>query len=251
MAGLTAVVTGASTGIGLAIADRLLRDGYRVVAVARRLDRLEEARRTLGAPDRRFLARAADVRDADGLVAALGDFAEIHAVVANAGVVRQARIDAPEAYAAWRDVMAVNLDGVFHTLRATVPKLASSSRVVAISSGLGKLGRASFGAYSASKHGVLGLVKCAARELAPRRITVNAVCPGWVDTGMARRDIECLAEAERRDAASVEREVLRGIPIGRFVDPAEVASLVGWLVSDAASAVTGEAFNISGGEFFA
>jgi NAD(P)-dependent dehydrogenase (short-subunit alcohol dehydrogenase family) len=151
----------------------------------------------------------------------------------------------------WRDVLATNLDGVFNTLHAAEPHLNESARVVVVSSGLGKLGRAAFGAYAASKHGVLGLMKCAAKELAPRKITVNAVCPGWVDTEMARTDVVRLARDLSRDASDVEADIVRNIPVGRFVQPEEVAALIGWLVSDEAATVTGEAFNISGGEFFA
>jgi NAD(P)-dependent dehydrogenase (short-subunit alcohol dehydrogenase family) len=197
------------------------------------------------------LLREADVRDADALARAFAAVAPIHAVVANAGVVRQARLDSLDSRAVWRDVLSTNLDGVFNTLHAAEPQLADRGRVVIISSGLGKLGRAAFGAYAASKHGVLGLMKCVARELAPRGITVNSVCPGWVDTDMARADLVRLAHDGKRVVSDVEAETCRGIPIGRFVRPEEVAALVSWLISEDAEAVTGEAFNISGGEFFA
>ena len=138
-------------------------------------------------------------------------------------------------------MLAVNLDGVFHGLRLAAPRLRQGARVVVISSGLGKLGRAGYGAYAASKHGVLGLMRCAALELADRGIRVNAVCPGWVDTDMARADL-C-----RNGTARQEAEAL--IPMGRFVRPEEVAELVRWLASPASGPVTGQAFNISGGEF--
>ena len=251
MAELTAVVTGAGAGIGKAITSRLLTQGYRVVGLGRRLDALERARREFGADRERFLLRQADVRDAAALARAFTEVAPIHAVVANAGVVRQARLDALDSRAVWRDVLSTNLDGVFNTLHAAEPHVADRGRVVIISSGLGKLGRVAFGAYAASKHGVLGLMKCVAKELAPRGITVNSVCPGWVDTDMARADIARLALDRKRSVDDVEADTCRGIPLGRFVRPEDVAALVAWLVSEEADAVTGEAFNISGGEFFA
>jgi NAD(P)-dependent dehydrogenase (short-subunit alcohol dehydrogenase family) len=251
VAELTAVVTGAGAGIGKAIVRQFLALGYRVLGIGRRMDALERARREFGAERERFLLREADVRDPDALERAFTAVAPLHAVVANSGVVRQARLGALDARTVWRDVLSTNLDGVFNTLHAAEPHVADRGRLVIISSGLGKLGRPAFGAYAASKHGVLGLMKCVAKELAPRGITVNSVCPGWVDTDMARADIARFARDQRRDVREVEVDTLRGIPIGRFVRPDEVAALVSWLVSEDAGAVTGEAFNISGGEFFA
>lgn len=251
MGELTAVVTGAATGIGRAVSGRLIEAGFRVVGIGRRLEALRGARRSLSAREHEFVIREADVRDEQALARALEGIGPVRAVVANAGIVRQARLDADDAREVWREVLATNLDGVFNTLHAAAPLLSDCARVVVVSSGLGKLGRAAFGAYAASKHGVLGLVKCVAKELAPRKITVNAVCPGWVDTDMARADLERFARDDAADVRDAEARVLAGIPLGRFVDPSEVASLVGWLVSDEAAAVTGEAFNISGGEFFA
>ena len=251
MSRLTAVVTGASRGIGRAIVARLLADGYAVVGIGRSGGALEDARRSFGVHGVRFRPYVADVRDPNAIADALLEAGPLHAVVANAGIVRQARLDAADALAVWRDVLATNLDGVFNTLSVATPSLVEGGRVVAISSGLGKLGRAAFGAYAASKHGVLGLVKCVAKELALRRITANAVCPGWVDTEMARADVARFAADQGRAISDVEAEILRGIPSGKFVAPEQVAALVVWLLSDEASAVTGEAFNISGGEFFA
>ena len=148
-------------------------------------------------------------------------------------------------------VLDVNLNGLYYTLKAAAPNLQQDGRVVIISSGLGKLGRARYHAYTASKHAALGLMKCLSRELAPRGITVNAVCPGWVDTRMSRRDV---ALAGARDGLSPDEafaDAVSGIAIGRFVTPDEVASLIAYLTSEGAAAITGEAYNISGGEFFA
>ncbi len=237
--GAVAVVTGAGRGIGRAVADRLLRDGCAVVAVGRRAESLE-------APffdDRRVRRVVADVADGPALSAALEAALRpdeaIAAVVANAGICRTALIEAPDAAAVWHDVLATNLDGAFHTLRAVGPRLRAGGRAVVVSSGLGKMGRAGgYAAYAASKHGVLGLVRCLAHDWAPRGITVNAVCPGWVDTEMARADA-----GDQRAAAEAR------IPLGRFVHPDEVADLVSFLAGPGAAMITGQAYNLSGGEF--
>jgi NAD(P)-dependent dehydrogenase (short-subunit alcohol dehydrogenase family) len=138
---------------------------------------------------------------------------------------------------------------VWRTLRAVVPSMAENGRVVIVSSGLGKRGRAGYGAYCASKHGVLGLVRALAPELAPRGITINAVCPGWVDTGMAASDLARTARERGTSAAEERAAAEAAIPVGRFVAPAEVAGLIAFLASIEAAAITGQAYNVSGGEF--
>lgn len=249
MAQPVAIVTGASLGIGRAIAERLLRDGYRVVGLGRQANSLEEAGRSFGSAGASFCYHVADVRDSAPLEKAFASAGPIDILIANAGIVRQARLEDPDASEVWREVLATNLDGVFNTARAGLRHMSPGGRIVIVSSGLGKLGRAAFGAYSASKHGVLGLMKCLALELAPRRITVNAVCPGWVATDMSRSDLARFARERGSPVCEIEAKVKQSIPLGRFVEPGEVANLVAWLTSKEAAAITGQAFNISGGEF--
>jgi NAD(P)-dependent dehydrogenase (short-subunit alcohol dehydrogenase family) len=207
--------------------------------------------RDMGDNGRRVMPLALDVRDGSVLGDALLKMGPVDALVANAGVCKQSRIDDPDADDIWKELMSINLDGVWQTFRAVVPLLKTDGRAVVVSSGLGKLGRAGYSAYTASKHGVIGLTKCLAKELAPKRITVNAVCPGWVDTEMAKRDLARTAEEEGATFDQVKKTALEGIPLGRFVEAEEVAKLICWLISEDAAAITGEAYNISCGEFFA
>lgn len=244
----TCVVTGATSGIGWALTRLLVTGGDTVVGMGRDAAKLAVARAEFGEA---FVPMQVDVVDADEVSAALRDLGHIDALVVNAGKCDQARLEDANADAVWHDLLGVNLTGAFYCLRAARPNMTTGGRVVTVSSGLGKLGRAGYGAYAASKHGLLGLTKSAAAELAPEGINVNAVCPGWVDTPMAAADVKRTAERAGVPTQELRAQALAGIPLGRFVQSEEVAQLIVWLLSPAASAVTGQAYNISGGEFFA
>ena len=243
-----AVITGAGTGIGKATAAWLIERDYEVIGVGRTQHTLEGARGELG---ERFTPLAVDVRAAGALRSALAGRGPFHAVVANAGLCRRAGVADEDADEVWEEVIGINLHGVWNTFRATHAELADDGRAVVVSSGLGKLGRPGYGAYAASKHAVLGLTKCLSKELAARRITVNAVCPGWVDTAMARADVAKNAEEAGSSWEEAYAQATAPIPLGRFVTESEAAELIGWLLSDASSGMTGQALNISCGEFFA
>ncbi len=244
-----ALVTGAGSGIGRAVTLQLAEAGFTVYAVGRTLEKLEDTA-TMGLAGK-VIPLVLDVSDLTAYGQALAEVPPLHAVVASAGVCLQATLEDEDADGIWETVMRTNTDAVWKLMRTLHGRIRNGGRVVIISSGLGKLGRAGYGAYCASKHAVLGLTKCFSRELAPRGITVNAVCPGWVDTPMARADLDKRARIAHSTPEEEYRLACEGIAIGRFVESREVAALTMFLVSPAAAAITGETFNISGGEFFA
>jgi NAD(P)-dependent dehydrogenase (short-subunit alcohol dehydrogenase family) len=238
------LVTGAGAGIGLACALRFADEGAEIVLVGRGLGRLERAARDVRDAGGRPRVIPADVSRSDEVASAFEGLDAVDVVVANAGICRQARLDSPEALMTWREVLGTNLDGALNTFHALQNVIVPGGRVIAVSSGLGKQGRAGYAAYTASKHGVIGLVRALAKEWAPRRITVNAVCPGWVDTGMAAADLDHSAVRGHQTAEDARREAEAAIPLGRFVRADEVAGLIHYLSSAAAGAITGQAINI-------
>jgi 3-hydroxybutyrate dehydrogenase len=242
------LVTGASRGIGRATALRFAKAGDRVFACGRDVDALRQL--CIDSGGAMLQPLVFDVASATEVERALDRVERLDVLVASAGICRTATMESPDSLAVWKSVLETNLSGAYYTIAAALPKFNAGGRIVLISSGLGKLGRAGYEAYCASKHGVLGLMRCLSRELAPRGITVNAVCPGWVDTQMAHTDIASKAARESLSMPEAYESVVADIAIGRMVAADEVAALIEFIVSSSADALTGEAFNISGGEFF-
>ncbi|MFW6058213.1 MAG: SDR family NAD(P)-dependent oxidoreductase, partial [Persicimonas sp.] len=218
---------------------------------ARNTDRLAAAKAELAGSDQGAVeTHQLDVTDQAAVEALIDRIGPLDVLVANAGVCRQARLDDEKSDEVWHQTMEVNVHGVYYCVKAAAKTMPDAASIVTVSSGLGKNARAAYEAYTASKHAVLGLTKCVALELAPRGIRVNAVCPGWVDTPMSRADS---AEGARRagvETAAFRQQAIDGIPLGRMVEPADVAGLIRWLASNEASAITGQSYNISCGEFF-
>jgi 3-oxoacyl-[acyl-carrier protein] reductase len=247
LAGKRAFVTGGGRGIGRATAVLLARAGCRVAIGYR--SRRAEAEETVRAVAAAGGAPAAAVpgdlaepetarRAVDAAARALGG---LDLLIVNHGI--WPPDDVPVAAlsdAQWQTTMRVNLDAVFHVCRAAIPRLADEGRIVLVSSTAGQRGEAFHADYAATKGAVIAFTKSLAIELAPRRITVNCVAPGWVDTEMC-------AQPFARDGGQGRREIEAAIPLGRVASPEDVAGPIVFLCSALARHITGEVLNVNGG----
>jgi NAD(P)-dependent dehydrogenase (short-subunit alcohol dehydrogenase family) len=221
-----AIVTGGTRGIGRAVADRLAADGWDVLVLARNAARSPH----------RFIA--CDVADAVAVRTAFAGLTRIDTLVNCAGLAGANRLDGDDAL--WHAIIGSNLHGTYHCCKAALPLLPDGTgRIVNIASVLGLRGVPDQTAYCAAKHAVVGFTRALALAVAPRGITVNALCPGWVDTEMAaQRYAELGISAEQ--AASTA-------PTGRIASPEEVADATIWLLRPESRGITGHALPIDGG----
>ncbi len=245
---LHALVTGGGRGIGREVAAALVRTGATVTVLGRNRATLDEA---VAAGVAHFAA-VADVADQAMLCAEIGKAAArqpIDILIANAGAAESAPFAKSDA-ALFRRMMDVNFMGVVHAIQAVLPGMRARpyGRIVAIASTAGLKGYPYVTAYTAAKHAVVGLVRSLALELAATRITVNAVCPGFTDTDLVAGSIETIMQKTGRSREQAIAELARHNPQGRLVRPAEVADTVLWLCGEGASAITGQAIAVAGGE---
>ncbi len=245
--GRVAIVTGASSGIGRASAIALAAEGATVLAVARNADKLA----TLAQEAEGIVPLALSIETTEAcarIVEAARKLGPPVVLINNAGL--GGHLDKPifdHRSEDWRAMMAVNLDAPFELTRLVSHDIrkAGFGRVITISSTAGEVGAPSMSAYCASKHGVIGLMRAVAHDIAPYGATANAILPSWVRTEMAERDAEREARERGLSVEAVWTERAKTNPAGRIVTPEEVADLVTYLASTKASAINGQAVTIS------
>ena len=244
------VVTGAGTGIGRAIALRLASAGTAVTLGSLVRDELEETAARIEGP---VHVEPCDIRDRAAVDAAFAGAAQalgpLHALVAVSGI-GGGNSEDDEGGDRFDDLVRTNLNGTYYCVRAALRHLApgpSSRHVVVISSILARIGVPGYTGYSASKAGLLGLVRSFAAELGPEDIQVNAICPGWVETDMAWRGLDLIADEIEGTRDDAHRVAMSHVPLGRMSQPEDIAGTVAWLLSPAARGVTGQAIDQNGG----
>jgi len=241
------LVTGAGRGIGRAVVQRLVADGHRVALVARSTEEIDAVARAVGGKTMTITADVTRPEDVQRMFDAVVDrWGPVQVLVSNAGSGTAAPlVDTTDEQ--WRDAIDLNLTAPFRCVRRALPGMldAGWGRIVVIASVVAKRGESQVSAYTASKHGVLGLVRAAAAEVAGKGVTVNAVCPGYVDTPMTAQTVAAISARTGQSTVDAQRLLARRQPIGRLIDPAEVAEAVHFCVAN--GAVTGQGINVDGG----
>jgi 3-oxoacyl-[acyl-carrier protein] reductase len=239
----TALVTGASQGIGRAVALRLAQDGFALALAARNQEKLHEVAAEIAAAGGRAEVFPLDIASEDSIKAAakavLAHFGKLDVLVNNAGITRDTLLLRMKR-ADWDDVLQTNLTGTFLLTQAVMGAMvrARSGRIISISSVVGRMGQPGQANYAASKAGLIGFTKSLAREVASRGITANVVAPGYIESPMT-------AVLDEKQSASI----LGHIPLGRIGKDADVAHAVAFLASDGAGYITGHVLDVNGGMY--
>ncbi|VVE54575.1 SDR family NAD(P)-dependent oxidoreductase [Pandoraea commovens] len=252
LSGVHALVTGGARGIGEAVARSLLAQGARVTLLGRSEAKLAQGVQALAALGEVSWV-AADISDAAAVEAAFARAAErfgpVQVLVNNAGQAVSAPFGKTDA-ALWQQMIDVNLTGTYHCISAALPAMLSAGwgRIVNVASTAGLIGYPYVTAYCAAKHGVVGLTRALALEVAKKGVTVNAVCPGYTETDIVRDAVANIVAKTGRSEDEARAELSKRNPQGRLVQPQEVADTVLWLCQPGAGAVTGQSIAVAGGE---
>jgi NAD(P)-dependent dehydrogenase (short-subunit alcohol dehydrogenase family) len=252
LAGKRAVVTGAGRGIGRAISLALARAGADLAIAARTPAALDDLATEVQDLGRRALAIPCDVTDPAQVsrlaVAAIDGLGGVDVLVNNAGSAESHKVvDHPDDV--WHRMLAVNLTSVFYVTRAFAPAMVDhrGGRIINVTSVASKVGGRYIAAYTAAKHGALGLTRALAVELLPYGITVNAICPGYVDTPMTDANVANMSSLTGRPPEQIRATLEQSNPQRRLIEPAEVAAVAVFLALDTSKGITGQAINVDGG----
>jgi NAD(P)-dependent dehydrogenase (short-subunit alcohol dehydrogenase family) len=251
LGGRTALVTGGGRGIGRAVAERLSAGGARVVVAGRTRAEIDRVAASLGGLG--GLALPLDVADRASIASALAALqaqgVHVDVLVNNAGAAESAPLD-KTTDELWDRMLAVNAGGAFALCRALVPGMIARGfgRVINVASNAGLTGYAYSAAYCAAKHALVGLTRALAMEVAKTPVTVNAVCPGFVDTGLAAEAVQRIVDKTGRTPGEARRALEAMSPQRRLVTPEEVAHAVAMLADDLAGSVNGQSIAIDGGQ---
>ena len=243
LGGRRVLITGGGTGVGADLARGFADAGAQVVVAGRRAGPLERVAETL--PGVRPLT--ADVTDEASVAALFDAGGPFDVVIANAGAAESAPM-VRTGLAQWNAMLAVNLTGVFLTMRAGLRQFTGWGRLISVASTAGLKGYAYVAPYAAAKHGVVGLTRSLALEVAKRPVTVNALCPGFLETEMTERSIANIMEKTGKDRDEALAALTRTNPQGRLIQPAEVTAAALWLCGPGSDGINGQAIAIAGGE---
>lgn len=231
------ILTGGTKGIGLSILDHLVKDSdYSIHVVSKDTDRIKCLQKTYEKVHFHKVDLSSKIEVSE-FCQRIGKL-NIYGIINNAGICQTAPIGT-ESISLFEKVLAINLSAPFLLIDLLIHQVQNNGRIINISSQLGLEGRANYGAYCASKFGIIGLTKCWAKELGFRGITVNAICPGWVDTEMSRIDLTRLAQEKSVSIEDFYDKISQPLELKRFTKPEEVANLAIFLLSDKAGGITG------------
>ncbi len=248
-----ALVTGGSRGIGKAIARALAAHGAKVAICSRDAEAVRKAADEISPGGGRvlgFRANVAEKTEVRGLVRDIVTrWGQIHILVNNAGINARIPIDSDDD-GRWVEVLTVNVLGAYYVTREVLRHMPNhgGGRIINISSVLGRFGVPAYTAYCTAKHGIIGFTRALAVEVVGRGITVNAICPGWVETDMAALGMRETAAALGMSAEQFRQQALDSVPIQRILEPKEIADLALYLASDASAGMTGQTINLCGGQ---